>query len=349
MSDLPEGVDLDTDEGFGAALAALAGGGEAPAVEEPAAQEESTPEGQPRDEQGRFAAEAPPAEVPQEGAASPAAQEESTTDPWADAPEALRSEYERVKREAAEAQSLIGRQGNELGTLRQEIEQVKARLETPATPTTPPPVPGTASPDVEAVEAMVSDQGGQAAMNWVANNRPDLIDATLEAWAIEDPVAAAAFAGRMAAYEAMQEYQPAAAPNNVEANFQQGMATVRSERSDWEAIKDHLNPALEEAPAIIRNNVMSEDAATQLEALRGLAEIARYRALAQATGQAIETRQAEAVAGKQAATVVSGSLRPAPERQPTGPDADKAEALKAFQDRILGAGVTSVLDALETG
>lgn len=341
MADLPEGLDLDTDEGFGAALAAQVDRSETPVVEEPAAEEEST-QGLPRDDQGRFAPVAQ-SEEPVEGAAPTEAQEE-TPDPWAEAPPELRAEYERVKREATEAQSLIGRQGNELGELRQKVEGVEARLE--AKPEGPPPAIPTATANEE-VEEFVAEHGGRAAMEWVVENRPDLIDTTLKAWAEEDPGEAAIFAGRLAAFEAAQAAAPAPAEpvDDRQQQLSNAIVTLQTEVKDWEAIKPHLMPALEDAstPTLIKEAVADPDPKRQLEGVRALAEFARSRALAAATAQATSERGEQVAASKTAAQVASGSLRPAPTREPSSQE--PSENIKTFYERILSAENTSDLSS----
>jgi hypothetical protein len=358
--DLLEGVDVNSPEGFSAALGRLveAQAPEAPAVEEPAATEESAPEGQPRTALGQFAklaAETP--EVPQEGAASPAAQEETYSDPEV---AALLARYggnvEAALKEAAGAQSVIGRQGNELGELRSRLEQIESKVEAPApTPEREIPIPGAASPEREALEDFVAENGGEKAMRWVVDNRPELINTALELWAEEDPVPAAAFAGRMAAFEAAQQFQaqqPAVAQPDPAKGIEEGLAkavsTVKAERSDWSDIQGHLDATLEDPNnSLIAEAVVSSDPNRQLQGVRALANLARARALADATAQATQTASETATAAKQGAWVASGSLRPASEGQPESPGASKEAAISDFQKRILDAGTTSVLGAME--
>jgi hypothetical protein len=362
MPDLHQGgeIDVNTDDGFNAALAAAVGGAEETPAEPVAPVAEESAPTQPRNELGQFTELAAQPEVAPEGAASPEPVEEATTpDPLAeylgrfgDDP---RAALEAALREKDEAQSLIGRQGNELGELRKLSEQV-ARLEgkAEAQPQARPEVPGSNTADIEALEEMVANSGPQATMGWVVENRPDLIEATISAWASEDPVAAARFAARYEANLAFGESQQAQ-PNQSdefveslrrERQLGEGIAHLKSSRSDWEAIKNHIGPTFQDAntPDIIKQAVVDLDPAKQLQGLTALAEIARARALAEATGAAVAERTAQVQAAKTAAQVATGSLRPAPEHKPA--DDARSDAVKAFQERMMAPETTSVLSGL---
>ena len=146
----PEVFDVNTDEGFNQALAAQTGrelsseqletlqGSDRSVSSGLEIPSESTQ--QPRDEQGRFAPAAPPEPEVVEGAAPEAAPAQD--DPFSSIYEKLspeeQQEIERVRQEAANAQSLIGKQGNEVGELREKLARIEGRLEaTPPVPQTP--------------------------------------------------------------------------------------------------------------------------------------------------------------------------------------------------------------------
>jgi hypothetical protein len=151
------GLDPDSDAGFAARLAQKVQGDdvtdEAKAAiasldkgdrSVQAGLQESAPT-TPRDDQGRFAPAAQESEEEEEGAA-PDEEEQEEDDPIARFIEQHGDEKEAVAaalREKEEAQSLIGRQGNELGETRkreQELAERLARLEgrLEATPAGPP-------------------------------------------------------------------------------------------------------------------------------------------------------------------------------------------------------------------
>ena len=352
MSEVLPESDVNTLDGFSAALAAAAG---VPAEPE-ATQEESAPEGQPRDDSGRFAPAAQVAEVPEEGAAPPAPEEE-TPDPYAWVPEEHRADFDRIVRENQEAQSLIGRQGNELGDLRSRLD----RLEQPQAQQAPPPVPGAPNEEIEALEDYIDANGGAQAFRWAAENREDLIEPALDAWvraAADDPEDLSRAVATRARYEAAlaaqrfaPQAQPAAEPT-WEDNLPEALSVLQAERKDFDGIKGHLGAALEDeaTPLSVKKMVMNTDPETQLDGMRVLAQYARDRALAQATAEAQQGRTDQVTAARTAAQVATGSLRPsAPEGQPATKEGVGEDGLTDFQRRILKAdGISSVLDHIES-
>ena len=389
MPDVSEGLtsDVDSDAGFMAALAEQAG------VEVPEGRLESLAtedrsiaaglaagldSGQPRDEGGRFApaatesGEGTPAEGPAEGQP---AEGEPEVDPavtalleahGGDANAALAA----LARERDNAQSLIGRQGQELGELRNAQARMEGQLEallagaaSPAEPLTPVVTNET----LEGLESMAEERGSRAMMEWVIDNRPDLIDHAIEVWHADDPLAAQRFAVK---YDrnlesATQEPPQQAAPQSdpfieglrQEAIFTQSVDRARASlgiaEQEWPSIRDHVIPAFEDAGTspLIKNAIVSDDETQRHQGMEALLQLARNRAIsaagAEATAQASDTAAAAAAARKQAAQVVTGSLRPV-ERQP-GEEMTSEERVAAFHKRLLGTETTSVEEGLRQG
>lgn len=385
MTDLPGGdLDVNTTAGFNAALAELAGvevpegalealaGTDTDVSSGLTTVEESTGE-KPRDERGRFAPAAPKPEGDDQGAA-PAAEEREGEEGQQLDPE-LSALLERhggdpvaalraAQEEAKNAQSVIGRQGNELGEARraqQELAERIARLEgrLEATPQQP-----TAPIQSEQLANLVVERGGRQAVVDLIQAGYD--DATVErafaTWAEYDDTPYEALAARqdwrmaLASHESQQGQQgaqpqedPTLAEIKRERQLGSAIASVRSgmEAGEWAAIKDHLIPAFEDPQTaeIIKKAVVSDDQQTQLQGMSALVQIARGRAIAAATAQANAERSTQLKQGKQAAQVATGSLRPVQQRQPETPQ-NREERVKAFHEALLRTETTSVFDGL---
>lgn len=329
--------------------------------------------GQPRDDRGRFTSRETAAASEEAGAAPAAEETREEQDPWANVDPTLKAEFEALKQEKENRESLIGRQGTELGELRERLAKMEGRFEAQsAQPSAPAPVVTTS--DVERVENMVAERGGQYAMNWAANNAPHLIDATLEAWALEEPVAAARFAVRyehallqnQAKGEEKTETAPALDPDLAQlaedARMARAVGAIKQEIGDarFTAASAHLVATMQDAatPEFIKKAAASTDEKTRLEGMKALFALAEGRALREvggkATSEADEKRKQEEEAAKKAARVASGSLRPVEQRQPAGggnvaDDMTREERLDAFYTALRATETTSVHDGLVYG
>lgn len=381
MSDVADGL-VDPNEDFEGALAGAAG---IELPEERVGGDEDTSvaagltgltEGQPRDEGGRFTPAAPasaeetPAAGPEEG--QPAAEEEAAANPALAAlleqhggnPEAA---LEALVQERENAQSLIGRQGSQLGELRSELDQLKGYVEALGNqPTQTPDLPLVNDDIVEGLETLHEQRGARGMMEWVIENRPELIETAEQVWAAEDPVTAAGFRARREAFQVLgsQEQAPATQPQYdpvIESMRQeralgntidQARADLGISEQDWPAVRDHITAAFEDenTSSLIKKAVVSPDPGQQLEGMKNLMQVARARAAAAATADA--TSQASAAAAqaaadrKKAATVVTSALRPAGAAQPAQGEQTSEERKSAFKQALLATEVTSVADGL---
>lgn len=372
-------IDVNSDSGFNRALAQAAG---STVSEERLAEldesdtsvasgltTEESAQDRPRDEQGRFAPAAQPdTEEETEGAAP---EQEEQTDPE------LASLLERHEgdvnaalaaalQERREAQSLIGRQGNELGQerqARQELAERLARLEGRLEAQ-----PQAAAPQIvdertaEYIDNLIADKGGHAALQWaIGQQNPQLIEATIDSWLLEDPAEATPVKVRYevnkALYERDREQGQQDKPQDdqfveqlrAERQMHSAMETVSKSmnEAEWGVIREHLVPTLEDekTPDLIKNAVVSQDQDTQVQGINALVQLARGRVVAAATSQATQTRQAEVKAQKQAAQVATGSQRPVAQRQP-GDEMSTEERIKRFHDLLMSTETTSVSDGL---
>lgn len=382
MSDvLPEGaseLDPNSDAGFNALLARQAGvelssdkleelQGSETSVKAGLTFEESA--GQPRDEQGRFAPAAPPAEDAQGAAPAEAEAQQEEVDPLVSLAASLLDKHdgdaEAAVAEALQgadpaAQSMIGRQANEMGMLRQELAELRGRLEgyqAAAQQPVPQPV-GLPDPSMgEGLSNMVAEHGGPATVSWAANNRPDLIDQAIKAWGEYEPFEAASFRQDYMAGLQIHQAQPANDPVLEDIRLERGVASaidmVRNGLTDgeWLAVKDHLMPALERAPKMVVDSIVSPDPNVQRDGAHLLVELAKGRVVASAQAEAAKQVAEQSAAVKQATQVATGSLRPVDERQPggDGKSLTKDEITAEFHKRLLATETTSVRDGLTFG
>lgn len=375
------GPSIDSDAGFQAFLAGQTG---AELTEEQiesisdsdrsiagGLEEESAPRERPRDEKGRYAPAAQ-SEEPAEEEVAPteeAETEEEQVDPslaqllerhGGDPNVALQA----VLRERDEAQSLIGRQSAEVGEVRKTLEQQQRQLQElmqrPQTPQTPPPLPG-AGNEVEALENLYEQQGGRQMMNWVVNNRPDLIESAEEVWAADDPLNATGFRSARIAYEITnaREAQAPQAPQQdrfveslrMERQLSDSVRQVKemTDPAEWTLIRPHMEGLVEDTtvPEIIRKAAFSSDPSTQVQGIQALAQIARGRAIQAATEEAKKETAVATTAKKKLAGVATGSLRPVAERKPSeGEPQTSEEIAKAFHAALLGTETTDVFAGL---
>ncbi len=310
--------------------------------------------------------------VESEGAAPAEAeqQEASTPDPvttllekhGGDAAAALAAQI----KETQEAQSLIGRQGAELGNLRplqDKIAELEGRFaEREAAQTAPAALPWVDAQTSEAIDSMVSEQGGRSAMEWVATNRPDLIEPTIDAWvASGDPSAlryVARYEANLAAAGNAQAGEAQAATADprleslvVERSISTALDKAREGMSEgvWEAVKPYLTEQMGAVPETIQQMVVSPDAQTQLEGVKIVLELAKGRAIADATSKASAETQNASVEAKKKAMVATGSLRPVAEGKPLSAESSTEERTQAFHEALLATETTSVRDGLTYG
>lgn len=373
MSDLnTEDLDVNSDRGFLAAVARAA------EVEIPEGQldrasetdrsistgletveEGSAREDRSRDEQGRFAPVAPPEDTEAEGAAPEEEVEEEAGDDVA-------TRLAAIERERDEAQSLIGRQGNELGQSRQENQELRERLARiegmlQSRSEAPAQLPVADDSTIEGLENLYASNGARNMMDWVINNRPDLIEAAEEVWAADDPLEASGFRARRVAIETAQRFgQPAPQPQATapDPRLQQVLQreesrnlyeTIRAASGeDWSAVKDHLVETMKELPSFVQKEITNPSSAeTREEAITHLLSSAKVRAIRTATDTAQAREREAALERKKGARVASGSLRQVPERKPEDVGSmSKEERTKAFHDLLLSTPSTSVADGL---
>lgn len=363
------GENVNSEAGFEAALAAKTGRTEELEGREPSLST-SIAEGlveagtaAARDEGGRFAASEP---EEQEGEEETPADDEEQEDEGdgelspevqnllakhdGNAEAALAEALERHKN----AESLIGRQGNDLGKLREELAELRGEVKAQRE-LAPAAQQQQAQPlSTEEIEEMIAEHGGQAVALWAVNNRPDLYDRVHRIWRVDEPDDAADFRLEYKLHQQRLELEAARAPANQpdewvaaqkqQATINQALAAVSSEAEDWDAIAPHMLAALEQVPQRVAAMIVSTDPEERLDAVRIVADKARILSVGKA---AAKTKQTEAAtARKKSATVASGSLRPAGKPGGGSEEMTSEERQAAFKKALLAEQTTSVNEGL---
>jgi hypothetical protein len=360
-------LDVNSDAGFNARLAAKVAGEEGVSDEAKAAiarlaESDADVQGgltygeesHPRDEHGRFIPkEEPVAEAEEEEGAAPADEEREQ--------EVQEPDW---KVQAQELEKVLGRQGEELGETRrqnQEYAERLARLEgrMEATPTAQP-----VQYDPEQLEERIAGPngdgfGGEAAWEWAANiGDKDLLRAVAEKWGEYQPFHAATrwndFERFLDQYEReAQKPEPPKPDETLEAirterQFNESLNAVKAtkEPKDWDLVSPHFSEALEESDVFIQEAIVSPDPEIQKQGMNTLYSLAKARVVEQATTQVANEVQAEKVVAKKAASIATGSLRPAKERQPESPEVSREEAIARFKASIMEAETASVAEGL---
>lgn len=383
----PQGEEIDpnTEAGFYASIAKSAGIELDPAKLQGIAEDdrsissgltypESTP--QPRDDSGRFAR----TEVTEPAAPVVPATEEGAAPSGGEDPLAALLEQHGGDANAALAavfsdktnlESVLGRQGDELGRLR-PLEEKIANLEgqiTALTATAPaaPAAPETFVSEAQIREAITSGEDPSetavGVMDWVIKNAPDMIEETERIWAEFDPYAALAFRQDRIQFEAEKERQgasptPTAASDEVTTWVQEQRTkeTVNTAltaafkdvpEADREALKPLVLAELQSAPQYEKDAINKGDLATKVAAFTNIVTRAQSKVVREATATVAEQAAAEALAGKEKATVLHGGQQPpaTPESEERTPEM----VSKLLRDALLATETTSVADGLTYG
>lgn len=163
---------------------------------------------------------------------------------------------EKALRAAAEAQSLIGRQGSELGAIRQEIQALRQQFE-PQAPEGPQYVEVDDNLVSWAHEIAASENAAQGA-EWALQHQPMLYDTIIQGWAAVDPVSANRFetVKALQAQQAQiyQQLQPVVAPvvrQQAQDQFTAAWVKVKNETPDLDAVTPQLLQVAEQNPELL--------------------------------------------------------------------------------------------------
>lgn len=260
------------------------------------------------------------------------------------------------------AQSVIGRQGNELGQVRQEIAELRGELRGVTSSISS----SAAQVTTDDISEMISSRGGANVAMWAIQNGDDaLVEATIREWAKQNELEGEstfeplAFRQDWLAFKASQNApkptedaptrDPYAARLEQQEQMSGALGVLQAQSPDWETFAPHLMTALENSPKAVLEMVTSQDPQVQLDGMSLVADRARVIAASKAVATTTATEEASRAAAerKRAATVASGSLRPVEERQTEEQSSEQRVA--AFKAALLATETTSVRDGLTFG
>lgn len=288
-----------------------------------------------------------PAEVVADTSEEPAASEAATEEPeeGEDPVQKYLAKYdgdtEKALRAAVEAQSLLGRQGSELGDVRKELQELKSMLE-------PEPVEQFPVTDdlVSQVQQAAYDNGAQAAM-WALQNQPSLYETAIRTWAEYDPVSATRFDTdrRNEAYQYQMQAQiaPVIAPVIATTNRDKFLQAWGQVKESIAPDLDQHGPALlelaKESPEVIAV-LENGDPESRVKVIQSLYWMAKGRASAPLSEAAQAAQQSAAEQAQQlrvaaaVGTQTSGHPAERPSAQEEGMDAFR----QAFLEEAVGIG-----------
>lgn len=263
------------------------------------------------------------------------------------------------------AQTVIGRQGNELGQVRTEVAELRGRVEGIASVTAQQPQQQLTADDIS---EMVASSGGASTAMWAVQNGDDnLVEAVVREWAKQNELEGEgtfeplAFRQDWLAFKAKQA-QPAPQVTPQRDPYAQrleqvdqmsgALGVLQSQSADWDTFAPHLMAALEASPKAVLEMVNSHDPQVQLDGMSLVADKARVIAstTAAATTASGDAAREAATQRKLAAQVATGSLRPvAGERDAGTEEQQSAARVAAFKAALLATETTSVADGLTFG
>lgn len=347
------GNDSATDEAFAEAFRRADGvtpeepSDEATPDEESAA-EAADDEGQPRDEQGRFARTQPEVTDLEEQQAE---HEQELEPEQEEDPEvaAFLAKYgndpEKALRAAVELSKLQGRQGDELGQLRQQLQELQQRVEQPQQRT---PITEAFIEDLDAL-AMENPHAALARVGQVGDPTGQLTDRVMDIWFATNPRQASAFQAAAIAQQTEQrvraELEPIVEERGHSAEERAYVDSWNLALSKHPDMNDHaqaMHDLLQERPALARAVLASESVEERAQAFETVYELVAGRAPAptpevtqiaerQQREQAKAARARAAVAKPSAVVATPG----ADEREVTEEDRIKSGILEAKNTDIL--------------
>lgn len=274
---------------------------------------------------------------------------------------------------AAEAQSLLGRQGQQIGTLSEQLAKQQGQIEALMATATRPAMPALSDEQVEETASnLVATTGGYAqAATRAVNDALEsgdfrVYDSLLEQWVIESPIAAQRFdldfqlwnrdqkapaATTQQSDQWVEEQKAQAAINATmkrvqEAVGDEAFAAIVTTGADGESA---MTKALATIPKALTDLIASNDPEEQYAATQLVADRARLLiGAAPAAPQDSEPGLPVSVQRKlQGAGVATAGLRPV--APPAGSPQSREDVLKQFKQDILAAETTSVAAGLTYG
>lgn len=313
--------------------------------EEPAAEEEEQ-QGQPRNEKGQFAPYEEKADEEEQQAAVEPQQDDEVSQFLAK----YGGDPEKALRAAVELDRLRGRQGDELGQLRQELAQLREQV------TKPTEQPQQYVPITEQVVEDLTNlamQDGHAALqrvNQLGDPTGQLTDHVMDIWFSTNPRQASAFQAALMAQQAEQrvraELEPLIQDRTQSTEEQAAVAAwelAAAKVGNLNELAETMKTVFEERPglATAAANATSVEELADLYVTAAELAAARTGAATQQVAQIAERQQAEELAAKKKSAAVA---RPSAVGSTPGESTDELSEADRIRASILGANSTSILD-----
>lgn len=327
---IPEPLDVNTPDGFSAALAAKLGGDPNAPVPGPSGSDPTAP------------APAAPAVAP----APPAVGDDDfmeVADEWVPLLERYGGDINEVFKALNEAQSTIGRQGNDLGKENADLRRRIEALESGGRPAQAVPL-GIITPELEQqLEASFEDhQNPSALMYQIVSAYPgdtNIYEAAIKAWGQTDPFSALRY-DQMYRAELEKITSPVVADSTIqdikqERNLMAAGEAAAVKYPDWATLETVIDKAYARVDASVRSMIVSDDAAQRAAGMDILVQYARVdkAALDAAPASATDPLAASRVAAQVATGSQSGTV---------GTPDEAAERVKQFKETTFGVPSTSI-------
>lgn len=384
MADVQSGLTIGGEEGLdpndsrafeqimeGKGVPKEAGEGETPSTDIRSGLTTAEP-GQARESDGKFAPASAPAQAPP-AAAPDTSQVEGNDDPEVAAYLArYNNDPAAALKAAAGLTSVIGRQGQELGQTREEMAELRGRLEAMAAQSAAPAVTLSDDQIEQQVQERLSSQGYLAAATHAANvlhttGDSRMYDSIRELWALEQPGAAMDFNTDFRLWQRDEAAKAVAAPAPeqwmLDAREQAQVAGISSSlgkaldgysQEDKAAITAQFDTAMGSMPKNVLAMVGSADPEARdsgVQLVVDRATLLASRAPATPAAAAVEDPAVAASIERKlkgAAVATSALRKTEPSKTEKTPETI-AEATRAFKDAIMAADTTSVRDGLTFG
>lgn len=295
-----------------------------------------------RNEKGQFVAAAAVEEVADDDEGAAEGDEQAAGDDQALILGKFRSR-EELERSYLELENRLGSQGDEVGTLRNEVRQMRDALQqTPQQPVT--------EALIEQVEAVAEENPAGAAI-WALENQPMLYDRVMETWYENDPRRAAAFERQLEMAQLRQEMDTKLAPvaqpiaqQQQQASFNEAWAATAQKYPDMKEIATAMSETAQYAPEIVAALQSGETPVAEKQRLvENLYWLTKGRQADTTAAAAVDLGRQQATtaaAEKAAAAVVTGTAPPA--------NAGTADPIRAWKEAMIAEPSTSIFGGIST-
>jgi hypothetical protein len=298
------------------------------------------------------------AAAPEEGEGEAAPEEEEVQAPEAPEGPAPEEPEDNWRERYEEAQKLIDRQGNELGALRAQVQEIWSAQQAPQTPSTGP----------FNAEAMLDEYGGQQTIHWAIDSAPEHIEEVARAWALSGDPEGAVFYADYRAEQARLEYtqaeqqqpEPDPALNEVaqERKLVQVFKEAREHDPGFSSYEPGIPAALQstDTPDEIKLMLMSGNLDHMRAGVRHLIPYARLAAIdagtatqtpsAEPPAEATPQEEARREAARKTAIVTGSQRLQAPGEQPTSGEMTSEQRIARFKEQFDAEPDTSIAAGL---